>query len=279
MGYARLFSAYNDIDVFVEDSTYVGVYERIINSVLAGKAKVTRVTPLGPRSEVERHAENDTGTHRRPRLYIVDGDLDLMAFSRQKKINRLHRLQVYSLENLLFEQHALEEYCRFASPGLANGACLSAVDVNGLVRELNETLLPYLVALAVARRLGLRGSVFALNAPSVARQINNRNIGPCRTKVRQRTREIISAIVSSCGRQKYKRERNLVWKNISRKSISGACAAPGKVFGLAYFNQRIGAAGGMELNQRAIASYLAQHCRLQNDQALASALRKAIRQP
>jgi hypothetical protein len=277
VAYARLFSAYNDIDVFVEDSSYVGLYEKLINRALAGKAKVTRVTPLGPRSVVETQAENDTGTHSRPRLYLVDGDLDVLAFARMKKIERLYRLKVYSVENLLFEVAAIEDYCSFASPSLHAGQCAAAVNANALAAELNNILLPYIVSLAVARRLRLRGSVFALNPPSVSKVVGSRLIGPCPTKVKQRVRAIITAIIHAKGHSQFRQAKEVVLRNLSRKRLDGVRAAPAKVFGLAYLNQRVEAAGGLTMNQKIIASYLAQHVRLENDMKFKAVIRRTAR--
>jgi hypothetical protein len=277
VAYARLFSPYNDIDVFVEDSTYVGVYERLINKVLSGKAHVTRVTPLGPRSEVEQRARLDTGQNPRPRLYIVDGDLDLLAFGRQERIEKLYRLKVYSLENLLLEASALEDYCGFAAPSMQNGACAAAVNVAGLIDDINRILLPYIVSLAIARRLNLRGAVYAINPPSVALSVGGRVIGPCPVAVRARVAGVVQAIIRSVGLSKYRAAKAAVLTNLRRKRLDGMKAAPGKLFALPYLNHRVEAAGGMGVNQRMISSYLADKVMLRNDPQFAAVIRRAIR--
>ena len=56
--YGVLYRAYNDIDIYVEDSIYLGVYERIVNRILGGKAKISKVIPLGPRNIVVAASED-----------------------------------------------------------------------------------------------------------------------------------------------------------------------------------------------------------------------------
>jgi hypothetical protein len=210
-------------------------------------------------------------------LYIVDGDLDLLAFSRKKKIDRLYRLRVYSVENLLFEIPAMEEYCSFASPGHPGGACAASVNPNGLSAELNNVLLPYIVALAIARRFDLPGGVFAINPPSVANVVGGRPIGPCPTKVRKRIKEIVRAIVAAKGVAEFRNAKRIVQGNLARRRLDGVRATPGKYFALSYLNKRVEAAGGLSLQQRAIASFLARHIRFENEPHFKAVLRKTAR--
>ena len=59
MAVGRLMRPYNDLDIYVEDSSYIGVYERMINNALNGLGSVSRVIPLGPSERVIEAAKDD----------------------------------------------------------------------------------------------------------------------------------------------------------------------------------------------------------------------------
>lgn len=184
---------------------------------------------------------------------------------------------MYSLENLLFEDDAIKEYCEFASPSLPAGACEASVDLQDLSDQLNRTILPYIVSLSIARRLKLRHATYALNPPSIAHIVGGRAIGPCPNKVRIRTRAIVGQIVSEKGHAKFREAKRVVLNNIRRRRLTGVKMVPAKYFGLPYLNKRIEACGGMGMNQRAISSFLASHIKFENDKSLTSTLRKLVR--
>lgn len=272
---ARLFQPYNDIDVFVEDSTYVGVYEKFINRILSGRAKVTKVIPLGSKSTVVQAAHLDVDPAGRKRIYIVDGDLDLIAWYRQRAAPRLYRLRVYSLENLFFQPDAMSKYCAFASPGLAEGACSRSVNTVDLVASV-ELLVPYITLLAIAHRLGIRNGMTALNPPSVSQTVGHQSTSPDVAKMRLRCKEIIGFIISEVGVTRYRLAKQAVQSNLATKKIADHRIIPGKPFGLAYLNGRIQAAGGVALSQKMIVSYLAEHSSIKSDKQFVRRLRRLV---
>ncbi len=270
---ARLFSRYNDVDIYVEDKSYVGVYERLFQRALRGRVNITKVIPLGPKSVVLDEASKDLSPNGKPRLYIVDGDLDLIAFGRQKSYPHLYRLNVYSLENVLMEQSALIQYCAFAAPGHSSGACAGAVQPEKLLEDLS-TLVPYVILLAIARRLALSGSVYAINPPSVTQTVRGRHIGPDERKVYSRKREIIKSIINEVGIQKYRLAKQAVLNTVEKRRLGDHRIVPAKNFGMMYFNERVIAAGGTGLNQKIVASYLAENAEMKFDKRLVARIKK-----
>lgn len=232
------------------------------------------MTPLGPRATVEAAAREDIGPHIRPRLYIVDGDLDLLARGRSERISNLYRLSVYSVENLLIDVDAIKKYCRFACPALDEQTCFQQCAVEDLFFDMQRHLPAYLSALAIARRLNLAGRVSAINPPSIGREVRGRRIGPCPNLIRSRLREIVQEAISTRGPAKYLQAKRVVRKNLKAKNANPATLAPGKLFTLAYVNERISLSGGMTLPQKAMVSYLAEHAHLQNDRGFRATLRR-----
>lgn len=265
--YGSLMEPYNDIDVYVEDSTYIGVYEKLINRILDGRAKVTRVIPLGPRSKVLEAAKNDKNPKNRKKLYIVDGDLDLIAYKRNKSITNVHYLSVYCFENLVWERDALNKFISLALPGKSELEASRIFNLDELEERIND-LLVYFIILAVAYRLKLRGKEFSLNPPSVSTDTSGVYKYPCSSKIRSRALELSKIIRTIKGRTAYKKNLFAVLNNISYKNLSTERIVSGKSFLMWYLGNISSSSGSVLANNRAIVSYLAEHCSLQHDDAL-----------
>jgi hypothetical protein len=272
--YGRLLRNYNDIDVYVEDSSLKGLYERVVNRALDGRARVTRVIPLGPKADVLAAAASDVAAGGRKRLYVVDGDLDLIAWWRQKTPSRVYRLRVYCIENLLFEDGPVRKYCAFACPQHSEEDLSRLVATHELAEDVDRYLSIYFLALGIARRLGLRGGVYSLNPPSVTKLRNGHNVGVDPRKIRRRIVDIVRAIRKAVGHSRYQEAKKAVLRNVSRKRLRPVQYVSGKDFLLYYLNGRVVASGGRGLDRATTASYLADYCGLTQDRALVRRLRR-----
>jgi hypothetical protein len=278
MAVGRLMRPYNDLDIYVEDSSYIGVYERMINNALNGLGSVSRVIPLGPSERVIEAAKNDISSGGRPRIYIVDGDLDLIARQRHKLYVRLHRLNVYSLENLLMETQAIESYAAYALPHLSRRGAIDALDIGHLIHNVEVIANIYTVVLAVARRLDLRDDVLKFDHTVCMARVGGKYVKPDLRRLGRKVFEIIQFIKVKCGLRRYKAAKASVYEHIKRKRLSGFIYFPGKSI-VWMMNERIGAARGFQLQQKAIISFLANECCLTLDPKLATRLRGLLRSP
>jgi hypothetical protein len=75
------------------------------------------------------------------------------------------------------------------------------------------------------------------------------------------------------GRHRYRDAKNMVWKIIRKKNLSGLRFFPGKSL-LWYLNERSGHANGASVQQKVMVSYLAEHCKLDIDIGLQRTLRR-----
>jgi len=274
--YAHLYRPYNDFDVYVEDSSYVGVYERIINRALKGAARVSRVIPLGPKEEVLEAASNDNDDGRK-KLYIVDSDLDLISKPRIQRISNVHRLSVYSLENLVFEKDAVDQYLIFSQPSKESTRCIQAYDYASYEEGLERSLGLYIAALGAAWRLNLRGPAFAMDPRGLSEVLNGHSVGPDKRALRRKTASVIRAIKSQSSDAEYKQSKRVVLDIIKKRNFSANRYVPGKKFLIAYLNGMVVKSGGDAHRQQAIISYLAERCTLSFDKKLARRLRSLAR--
>lgn len=105
------FRRWNDIDVYIEDSrrhTH-NIYCELINRVGNGRFVVAKVFPLGGRNEVLAACRADQRRGGRPRLYVIDGDLDLLTGEPTPPLQRLFRHKAYCIENYLIDETAAIE--------------------------------------------------------------------------------------------------------------------------------------------------------------------------
>lgn len=267
---------YNDIDVYVEDGSHVGVYERLINNVLQGRARVSRVFPLGPSSNVINAAQSDVDEGGRPRLYLIDGDLDLVANLKLKRIRNLHRLCVYSVENLLLEDRAINSYIKFAMPDLQSDDAIAKTNLEELFNIIDEVGRKYVVLLDIARRLDLRDNSLRFDRTSFMSRIKGVHTKIDRVKLRKKVKNIIVFIKTKVGLGAYRKEKKIVIEALNARRLKSRAYFPGKAI-LWMLNERVSALGGLPLNQKVIVSYLANDCNIAFDARLQRTLRRLAR--
>lgn len=105
---AIFFQDENELDIYVED-TEIGsekIYSIIITRLLGSKFKINRVFSLGGRKAVIDTCNAFADKNDRKRLFIIDGDLNLLC-GEHLTIKNLYTLNMYCYENLLIDDSAL----------------------------------------------------------------------------------------------------------------------------------------------------------------------------
>lgn len=102
------FERYNEIDIYVEDTSKEArkLYAKLFSRAMAGRIRIDRVFPLGPKSAVISACRRDQQVGGRRRVYVVDGDIDLCLCSNREPLIRLYRLPRYCIENFLIDATA-----------------------------------------------------------------------------------------------------------------------------------------------------------------------------
>jgi hypothetical protein len=135
-GYSYLYRHYNDIEVFIEDNTCKNMWIIVINKVLEGIAKIETVFSLGGKNSVIDACKKDKDyTH--PKIYIIDGDFDFI-FKKLPELERLFRLNVYCIENLLFSENATLEVAFHSDTNTPKIELYKKINFSGLANELRE---------------------------------------------------------------------------------------------------------------------------------------------
>lgn len=101
------FRRFNDIDIYVEDTACGSkkFYEILLQRVF-DYCRVKNVFPIGCKQSVLAQCRSDQKPGGRKRLYIVDGDLELLTNSNPSGYVRLVVLDSYCIENYLVDENA-----------------------------------------------------------------------------------------------------------------------------------------------------------------------------
>jgi hypothetical protein len=81
---------YNDIAIFVEDKASPNMHLLICRRVLGEGVRLSSVNPLGGRDAVVGACRLDQTVSPRKRLYVIDGDLDLLMGRAKPKLKHLY---------------------------------------------------------------------------------------------------------------------------------------------------------------------------------------------
>lgn len=109
-GASVFFEAYNDFDVYIEDTAegYAKIFASILSRAMSSNVTLERVFPLGARGEVLSAArENLRAPKTRGAVYIVDGDLYLLSGEFEDVPTNTVVLPRYCIENFLLEEVSL----------------------------------------------------------------------------------------------------------------------------------------------------------------------------
>lgn len=100
----------NTVDVFVEDSYDEEFYKVLVNRIFEKTGhKVNKLIALGGKDNVIEACKNDQKKREVKRVYIVDGDLELINDSNESEIDYLFVLNKYCIENYLIQEEPLVE--------------------------------------------------------------------------------------------------------------------------------------------------------------------------
>src|SRR6185437_15212835 len=114
--FTAIYRPYNDIDIYVEDNSFIGLYERIFGRLLSGVAKVTSVTPLPGRDAVLNEAKRLKSDRTRRRFFLIDGDF-FWVIGPVTKVRSVYMLKCYSFENLAYERGPVLNTAYTLAPG------------------------------------------------------------------------------------------------------------------------------------------------------------------
>lgn len=116
------YESFNDFDLYIEDTApgYGKIFAAMFSRAMSSRIALDKVFPLGARVDViaAAKARQEAGGDR-PAVYIVDGDLYMLAGEREALPGNVVVLPRYCIENFLLDEAAFveimdEEHCDLA---------------------------------------------------------------------------------------------------------------------------------------------------------------------
>ena len=114
LGYLK--RRYNDIEIFVEDTSNHNMWLRVIQNIVPPTTRLSSVNMLGGRNSVLTACRLDQDDDGRKKIYIIDGDFDYLLRRPKPRLKYLYRIRAYCLENVLLEPESILEVGVDASP-------------------------------------------------------------------------------------------------------------------------------------------------------------------
>jgi Protein of unknown function (DUF4435) len=142
---------YNDIEIFVEDNASPNMHLLICRSILGNATRLESVNSLGGKDAVLEACRLDQAADTRKRLYVIDGDLDLILGRAKPRLSHLYRLRAYCVENLLLSQAAVEAVCLQSAPRLQPFQVRAMLDFNTWLASIAKELVPLFITYGIAR--------------------------------------------------------------------------------------------------------------------------------
>ncbi|NVO31486.1 DUF4435 domain-containing protein [Hymenobacter lapidiphilus] len=102
------FKSQNDVDIFIEDSNNEEFYKTLFHRLLNNK-RIRKIISCKCKTELIKACENDQIDRKRKRIYVTDGDLDLIFDNNRKDLKHLHVLKRYCIENYLLDEEGIIE--------------------------------------------------------------------------------------------------------------------------------------------------------------------------
>jgi hypothetical protein len=222
---AQLLRMYNDLLVFVEDASCQNMHVRVLSRIVEGAGRISHVFPLYGRSNVIEAALNDDGKDPR-RVYLIDGDLDLLTGRSVPECDRLHRLSAYSLENFLLTEDALREIATECSHNADATTLDSRLDYSRNLALILRCFLPLFEYYAVVARLNLAIPTVSYSVMRLVKS-NHSEFRISASAIAERMKEVRRLIVSAVGWSIFLEELARI-RSVSRQLEDRTSAISGK---------------------------------------------------
>lgn len=148
-----LFRHRNNINIYIEDRGEPALFESIIEKCLPNGYKCERPIVLGSKRDVIEVCSQDQTVNGSPKLYLVDGDLDLILDCNISDLKYFHCLSKYCIENYLIEEDGIlkllaEDY------NMSRTDVKSSLNLKSFLEDIAADSISLFIHYALARKFG-----------------------------------------------------------------------------------------------------------------------------
>ncbi|MFS2014824.1 DUF4435 domain-containing protein [Azospirillum sp. CT11-132] len=268
--YAYLYQAYNDIDIYVEDTSTRALYENLFRRMLDGRARLARVHQVGTRASVLLKCATDQAPSSQPKIYIIDGDMDHFTGRKLASLRYLYRLGTYCSENLLICKDALEEIAFDCACNLERGTVRAQLNLEQTFSNIEKDLLPLFILYAIVHKKNLGIETISYSVFMLMKSPREKVL--CRHKIYARMRDLTRRIVKEIGSDSFREEKSKILKLMTGWKGRPLNYMSGKDYILPLLFEHLKSKVRLNDTKDQIKPRLARHCRLDADMNLQKAL-------
>ncbi|HSC69442.1 MAG TPA: DUF4435 domain-containing protein [Cellvibrio sp.] len=194
------FEDINDIDIYVEDtaSGYAKLYTIIFSRFFDGEYKVDKVFPVGDRNSVIKLHEKHQSS--RPSIYLIDGDLFMLAGDEIESKPGLFKLPIYCIENLLCDPEAILDVLDEEEPTENRENIVAQFNYEDWIDKNCDLLFQIFIEYSISFKINrdLKTVSYPVNSLVICEKGNI-----CRDKVQRRIEEVQLSSISIVGDEAY----------------------------------------------------------------------------
>ena len=166
---------------------------------------------LGSKDRVIQACKLDQAKDGRRKLYIIDGDLELLTGRGKPGLLHLYRLRGYCIENYLLDEDAIVSAVTTLNTRKEESVARAEIDVSDWMRRNQDCLRKLFICYAVSYEMNREAetvgySVYRLLAPGVEYDF-------CERKVSSRVMSLYRGILRGCSKRDARRVYNRVRRN------------------------------------------------------------------
>lgn len=226
----------NDIEVYVEDSSTPNLWVKLLKKYLPDNVRLNNVNVLGDKLSVIRACKHDQGIDGRKKLYIIDGDMELLLGRRKPKLRHLYRLRRYCVENYILDEDSIICAVTSIDPKIDEFTARQKIDYNGWVnrnsKALEKLFVCYGVVFELRNDLETVGySVFKLKKDGDSGDL-------CEKKVLERTVGLYRSARAHFSREKTRSVFDKVQKSAKSLGVTSYVSGKDYIFPLVYLQIR-----------------------------------------
>lgn len=195
------FEDVNDIDVYIEDTAlgYTKLFSIILSRLFEGEYRVEKVFPVGDRSSVVKQHNNHINIGR-PSIYIIDGDLYILAGNDIGSGPGLFKLPMYCIENILCDHEAIVDVLDEEDPINERSVIADSFDYDGWIEANCNLLFDLFVEYAIS--FHVNPSIQTVSYP-ISKLVESEKGNVSREKIEKRINEIKAESILTLGEDQY----------------------------------------------------------------------------
>jgi hypothetical protein len=235
------------------------------------------VFPLGGKRRVIEQCQNDQNASAQKRIYLIDGDLDLLLKRPAPRLKHFYRLKAYNIENLLVSENAIITIAAESSVDAQWHDLATQLNLRNLLTLSIEKLIPLFASYAVAYHFHVcnnQTSSFPVQR-LLSVQHDPSTLSGC--LIRKKIKEVVSSITTNTSLAQYRHKRTSIMCSIRERGGDFSEYISGKTYILPLVHMQLRKVAKFNGSIETLKVRLAQHCELTIEPGFARAIIRALK--